>query len=70
MSDFVGVPERRLTCAEGCEVELVRVSGTMLCRECGKCYYDHPYCRGQRMAESMGGSVFLHVACDGRHLKL
>ena len=63
-------PRLGLTCNEDCEAELFRVDGRMLCGTCKKPYYDHPYCKGQ--VSTIGGDpyYFIHVACDGRHLKL
>lgn len=61
------VPKQGLTCQDSCNAEAIRVNGNVLCAECGKEYWRHPYCRG---AISFDGAYHLHVACDGTHLHL
>jgi len=63
-------PRQAITCSEDCEALFIRVDGRVLCETCHKPYYDHPYCAGQ--ISTIGGDpqYYIHVACDGRHLKL
>lgn len=43
------------------DVEFERASGKAICPDCGLEYFDHP---------GVGLDLTLHVACDGRLLKL
>ena len=44
-----------------------RASGLVVCDECGKEYYDHPYVAECRTDEGM---PFLHLICNGDIVKL
>ncbi len=66
----IRVPRIGLTCKGGCDELCVRASGDVICEECGKPYRLHPYCRGQVTMMTGVPEYFLHVGCDGRHLKL
>ncbi len=63
-------PEHRLAFKEGCTELCVRVSGNVICETCKLPYWRHPYCRGQLTTITGEAMPFLHVGCDGRHLKL
>ena len=57
---------------EGCDnSNFERTSGKLICLSCNKKYWQHPYC-AQAVSEECHGfnSYFVHVLCDGRHVKL
>ncbi len=66
----IRIPRLGLACEDGCDEQLVRASGDVLCEPCGKPYRLHPYCRGQVTMMTGVPEYFLHVDCEGRHLKL
>ena len=66
----IRVPRLGLTCKEGCEALCIRVSGEAICEVCHQPYRKHPYCRGQVTMMTGVPEYFLHVHCDGSHLKL
>jgi len=46
---------------------IIHTNGDCLCEHCGHPYRLHPMCDRIKSAEN---EPFLHVACDGRRLKL
>lgn len=64
------VPRAGLACVDGCQELCVRASGDVVCEACQKPYRLHPYCRGQVTMMTGVPEYFLHVHCDGTHLKL
>jgi len=64
------VPRSGLACELDCEIEMVRAGGNVICETCGKEYWRHPYCRGYVTMLTGEPMYYIHVACDGRHLKL
>jgi hypothetical protein len=63
------VPKQGLVCELECSRQLVRASGDAICSMCNKPYRKHPYCRGCISTISGEPEYFIHVACDGLHLK-
>lgn len=60
---------------ENCDTaNMVRIDGRYICPVCELPPRKHPYCKGSPLPESMCSSsfpeYFLHVLCDGRHVKL
>ncbi len=57
-----------------CGILAAERTGTDMVCTCGIPYRQHPHCAHSRLPESMSGSLrpeyFLHVLCDGRHVKL
>ena len=58
-----------------CDVlNFYRTNGYMICKDCGQEYWKHPYCGNSELPESMRSSTrkeyFLHVLCNGEHIKL
>lgn len=48
-----------------------RADGRCLCPDCGQEYYRHPYCSNSRFEDGAGFvCYYLHVLCDGSHVKL
>lgn len=49
-------------------------AGNLTCEACGKEYSQHPYCGKSQLPTSMSSSTFpqyfIHVLCDGTHVKL
>ena len=66
----IRVPRQGLVCVSGCSIECIRVSGDMTCEKCERPYRQHPYCSGQVTYATGVPEYFLHVDCEGRHLKL
>lgn len=64
------VPRLGLACTNPCEADMVRASGDVICDSCQEPYRKHPYCRGHVTMMTGEPEYYLHVACDGRHLKL
>lgn len=62
----------RLACKGGCETDCVRASGEVICDRCGNPYRKHRYCVQSELPRngSRYPSYFLHVLCDGTHVKL
>lgn len=58
---------RDLACKPECRADCIRASGDVECEQCSKLYRDHPYCAGSRLPDN---HYFLHVLCDGTHVKL
>ena len=57
---------------DGCDnLDARRTSGDCICLQCNKRYWEHPYC-AQAVNEGCYGfnSYFLHVLCNGEHVKL
>jgi hypothetical protein len=57
-----------------CDGDFYRTEGDMICKDCGKEYWRHPYCGNSEYGESMTASFYkqyyLHVLCNGEHIKL
>lgn len=55
-------------------VGATRASDDCLCGGCGLAYRLHPHCANSKLGPALSSSVqpeyFLHVLCDGRHVKL
>jgi hypothetical protein len=48
----------------------IRASGKCVC-ECGKFYWQHPYCSNSKFIDDLGrDDYYLHILCDGTHVKL
>jgi len=67
-------PPMNITHKEGCPEggkDWYRAGGDCECSVCGKLYYDHPYC-AQFKNENGGAydSYYMHVLCNGDHVKL
>lgn len=64
---------RGVVCLDGCDMDFIR-TGDLDCEACGKPYRKHPYCKQSELPESMTSSIrpeyYIHVLCDGRHVKL
>lgn len=62
----------KLVCSEGCKgPETATRTEDMKCAVCDKLYSRHPYCVESKAV--YGGEVmyyYIHVLCDGRHVKL
>jgi len=49
----------------------IRAGGECVCKICGKYYWEHPYCSNSRFTDGLDrDSYYLHVLCDGVHVKL
>jgi hypothetical protein len=57
-----------LTCRENCNADMIRAAGDVACEACGLSYRKHPRCRGHY--DRSGEYYWLHVLCDGLHVKL
>jgi hypothetical protein len=66
----VRTPRLGLTCEVGCTKESIRASGDVICADCQQPYWKHPYCRGCVTTMTGEPEYFIHVSCDGTHLKL
>lgn len=51
-----------------------RASGNVICDVCNQPYYKHHYCSNSKIPEDMNASswpmYYLHVLCNGEHVKL
>jgi DNA-directed RNA polymerase subunit RPC12/RpoP len=62
---------RFLACDDGCDCDVDRASGDVVCPACNEIYYEHPRCK--QSAYDGGGRLphyAAHVICDGRHVHL
>jgi hypothetical protein len=57
-----------LTCRDDCNADMIRASGDVVCAICDRVYRKHPRCRGHY--DRSGEYYWLHVLCDGLHVKL
>lgn len=60
---------------DGCGCEAAeRTDGRCKCPKCGLEHRLHPYCANSKLGPNQSSSTFpeyfLHVLCDGRHVKL
>lgn len=66
-------PRIKIVCLDGCEEDFIR-AGDLDCEKCKEPYRKHPYCRQSQLPESMRAGrwaeFYIHVLCDGRHVKL
>ncbi len=53
-----------------CNLNFYRASGDVICQVCKLEYWKHPYCSNSRTSEDLGGNYFLHILCNGEHVKL
>ena len=53
-----------------CDLKSIRRSGNLICSFCNLEYGRHPYCGNSKLPEDMGEGYFLHVLCNGEHVKL
>ncbi len=47
-----------------------RAGHLVICDICKKEYWRHPYCGNSKLPEDMGEGYFLHILCNGDHVKL
>jgi len=57
---------------DGCDnYDFVHASGDCICLICMQPYWKHSYCaQSQNESCYIFGEFFLHVLCDGQHVKL
>ena len=63
--------KRGVVCDPDCRTDIVRASGDVECEQCANPYRDHSYCAGSELRDTgFYPQYFLHVLCDGTHVKL